>query len=165
MTMDHDALETAVKDKEITEYRTSKTQIKDYFGSSREAAQWGIDHGFFVNKKTGEPIKLESAMRRFQSRGGKSQGETSATYKEMGKTLPPLYQGMPQEYSVTVTVQQGQRDRTWKVDFRGADGYRFARNPSYLEFFKKRYGDKEGTRMFKMLNGDDSGGGIVISVS
>ena len=152
-------LKAFVDSKMIREYRTTKTEIKEYYGSSREAAE--ALYGRVLNKRTGEPVKVESLMRRFQTRGGKSQGETSAAYRELGRELPPLSVKPPETITVTVKGQQGQRDREWTATFNGADAYRFSRNPSYKEFFKK-LGYK--ANIVEAFNGDDSSGVVIMAV-
>lgn len=160
MTLNPEPLKAFVDSKQIREYRTTKSEIKDYYGSSRAAAE--ALYGRVLNKRTGEPVKVESLMRRFQMRGGKSQGESSAAYKELGRELPPLSVKPPESITVTVRGQQGQREREWKATFTGADAYRFSRNPSYKEFFKK-LGYKPS--VVEAFNGDDSSGVVVMSVT
>ncbi len=157
--MDPQPLARLVDSKLIREYRSTKTEIKDYYGSSRAAAE--ALYGRILNKKTGEPVKVESIMRRFQNRGGKSQGEMGAVYKELGRELPPLSVKPPETITVTVRGQQGQRDREWTATFKGAAAYRFSRNPSYKEFFKQ-LGYKPS--VVEAFNGDDSSGVVITAV-
>lgn len=68
--------------------RTSKSDILDYYGSSRKAAEAIHRLGIVKNRK-GEDVGIDSLMRRFQKRGGKSQGENAPVYGILGDKLPP----------------------------------------------------------------------------
>lgn len=69
--------------------RETKSDILDYYGSSRKAAE-ALHKSGLVRDKQGEPVSVKSLMRRFQQRGGKSQGESSPVYKTLGESLPPI---------------------------------------------------------------------------
>ena len=118
----------------------TKSEILEYFhGNTRQAAEYGIKQGVFVNRN-GEPIKLASAMRRFQSRGGKSQGENAPAYQALGQTLPPQIKG--NQLTVTIKGDQdmgdgGTRPRSFTYTFKGKEAQAFAENPSYAAFFYK----------------------------
>ena len=147
----------------------TKTEYVQSFPNTRAAAEYALKHApeAFLNKKTGEPIKIESMMRRFQSRGGKSQGEQRAVYKELGKDLPPVSKPIPDKLTVTVKGEQGQRAREFTVTFTGADAYRFVRNPSYDKFFRELDSIRPGyySTYHDHFNHDDSGGLLVTEIS
>lgn len=69
--------------------RETKSDILDYFGTSRKAAEAIYKEGIVKNRK-GDLVGVDSLMRRFQKRGGKSQGEQSPVYRTLGEKLPPI---------------------------------------------------------------------------
>lgn len=137
----------------------SKSEFLSRFGSTREAAEYLYETGEIRNRE-GERVSVKSLMRRFQTRGGRSQGESAAVYKEAGKTLPPRISG--NELTVTVTGYQGSRKREFTTTFKGADAYAFADQPSYQAFFYQ-HGYKPDT--VDTFTGDDSGALTDVSVN
>lgn len=137
----------------------SKSEFRSRFGSNREAAEYLYETGTIRNRN-GELVSVNSLMRRFQSRGGRSQGESAAVYKEAGKSLPPRIEG--NQLTVTVKGYQGTREREFTTTFKGPDAYAFADQPSYRAFFHQ-YGYNQDT--VDMFEGDDSGALEDVSVS
>lgn len=141
-------LAEAIENKKImhTRYepRSSKADVLDYYkaeygkAGTRKAAEALQSLHIVKTKQGGEP-KIESLMRRFQTRGGKSQAESSGVYLAMGMSLPPKpvqERVVPNTYTVTVKSEQGARDRSFgPVTFRGGAGQAFAANPTYQDFF------------------------------
>lgn len=140
----------------------TKAEFASRFSSTRKAAEFLYEHSDIRNRQ-GDKVSVDSLMRRFQTRGGKSQGEQRAVYREAGRELPPQVKN--NELTVTVRGFQGQRERTFTTTFKGGDAKAFASDPSFLTFFyqyNKNY-ITEGT--YDMFNGGDSGAltGVTIS--
>ncbi len=146
--------------------RASKSDVLEYYkqeygkAGTRKAAEKIHELGLVVNKKTGEVPKVESLMRRFQTRGGKSQGETSAVYAALGKELPAKAthsKVLPNQYTIRVEGKQGMRERKFTaVTFKGSDAREFAENPSFEAYFEKlKYPDSVIERFDQ---GEEEGG-------
>lgn len=146
------AIESKRVDRVTYEPRTSKADYLDYFKTqygakqgTRKAAEYLHSLGIVRNRQ-GEPVKVESLMRRFQSRGGKSQGETREVYHAAAANLPAKavhHMVMPGQFTITVTGNQKEGDgstrtRSFSVTFKGGNAAAFAANPSYQAFFYQR---------------------------
>lgn len=144
----------------------TRVEYRDSFPNTRAAAQYALQHApeRFINPRTGNPIKIESVMRQLQgTRAGVATGAT-ATFKELGKNLPPVSKPLPDTLTITVAGMQGQRDRVLPtVTLTGTELYRFYRNPNYKTIFEKA----GYLKAYPAMNGEsgESGALLVTSVT
>lgn len=139
----------------------TKGEFLSRFSSTRKAAEFLYEHGNILNRK-GDKVGVDSLMRRFQTRGGKSQGEHLPVYREAGRELPPQVKN--NELTVTVKGTQGQREREFTVTFKGADAKAFASDPSFQTFFYQ-YNPNYLQNAFKAFNGSYGDSGALTGVT
>lgn len=168
MVMDRDALHQVVNSKMVPVFPTSFAEIKEGLIEKHGTRGWIGAYAQAVTGSDKRSGKEYNAARRSLERYETGQYKTLKKYgapaqvEKVGQTLPPTTYKPPEQFSVNVKGSQGQRDRSWTVTFKGADAYRFARNPTYKEFFKK-LGYKAD--IVEAFDGDDSSGVEVTSVS
>lgn len=114
---------------EVSPRRETKSEVLEYYRveygghASRKAAEALHELGIIKNRQ-GEPVKIESLMRRFSSRHGHSQGEHSAAYRAMGENIKPLMPagGYHIEGTVWVKFSDGDcEEREVNEDITGKD--------------------------------------------
>lgn len=164
MPMDNKPLEQFVRSQFTPVYATSYQDIKEGLIEKHGRKNWIGAYAMTVSGASSKKDKEYKAARRSIERFEKGQFKTLKNYgtapqlAKVGKTIPPVAHMPPGSIKITLRGMQGVREREWTVEFTGADAYRFSRNPSWKEFFKKRY---PGTDFYKMADGADGDSGAV----
>lgn len=146
---DESLLQAAIDKVSVETYRTSKTDVIEYYKDQHGESGWrsaiARDLVGIVKNKKGEDVSYRNIRRRFEGTRAESAKATKGgqDYKALGEKLPSLGR-TPKGNSITIIITGTQvadrkakttRDRRITATFTGTDAYQFVNNPNYRDIW------------------------------